>query len=347
MSLSQRLTGLSIILAALAPAACQPATQEADKMTTQTSMLKLADGSDTPLLTLKNDQLSVQFVPELGGKIISIKDADGREFLSRSDRPYARRQYGMEFGKTEFDGIDECFPSMGACKYPYDGAYKDVDMVDHGEVFNMPWTVLSGAGVDMECKGTRFQYVFRRTATLEGNVLKLDYTVTNTGSEPLHWMYLFHPLLAADKGTGLTNIPDDMPIKISYNPGDFLGKRFDIKPWGQLKDAEGKPFKDDQFRPKSERYYKYHSPKLDKAELVLSHADGSAVKMTWSKDILPFFAVWTSEGSVGGLHHFAPEPSNSSTDNLATAKEAGEESVIPPGGTIKWFINIEITPAKK
>ena len=350
---SRRLMAISMILAAACPAACDEATPTAEttmpaspaKMTTQTGSLELTDGTTTPLLTLTNGQLSVQFVPALGGKIVSIKDAAGREYLSRSDRPYAPREYGMDFGKTEFDGIDECFPTMGACKYPF-APWEGAEMVDHGELFATAWKVLEGPGVDMQCEGTRFGYVFRRRATLEGRTLTLRYTATNTSDAPLHYMYLFHPLFAADAGSGLV-IPDAMRIRISYNHQNFLAEHGTIKPWGELTDAEGQPFKNDQFRPHSERYYKYHSEKLDAAELLLRHADGAGVRMTWSKDVLPYFAVWTSEGSIGGLHHFAPEPSNASVDDLAAAAEIGQDNIIPPRGTAEWTIKMDFLPARQ
>ena len=195
-------------------------------------------------------------------------------------------------------------------------------------------------------QGHAFPYVFRRTATLEGDALVLHYAATNTGDAPLHYMYLLHPLLAADAGTHL-DIPDDMKIRVSYNAADFLGKRGTVKPWGQLTDAEGKPFKLDQFRPNSGRYYKYHSEKLTDAVLTMRHADGAGIRMTWSKDVLPYFAVWTSEGSTGGLHHMAPEPTSASVDDLASAAKLGEDHVIAPGATARWFIKMELLPAQK
>jgi galactose mutarotase-like enzyme len=312
---------------------------------TQTT-LKLADGSDSPVETLSNGTVSISIAPELGGKIISIKDIHGKEYVSRSERPYVKRTFGMPFGDTEFDGIDECFPCMGGCKYPAE-PYKDTVVVDHGELVSSVWKKADGEGLSLTCDGVNFPYTFRRDVTLEGNTIVMNYTVTNNGDAPFHYLYLFHPLLAADTGTSL-GIPDDMEIGIGPSAGNFLGQMGETKPWGQLQTATGRPFKDNQFVSHSGRYYKYYSDKLEgEGDLTLRHADGTGIRMTWNGDVLPYFAVWTSEGSVGGLHHFAPEPANSSKDTLADAYELGQANVIPPHGTAGWTIRMEVLSPEK
>jgi hypothetical protein len=304
----------------------------------------LADGGETPRLWLRNGILSVAFLPELGGKIVHLQDASGREYLSRSAKPYARRTYGKPFGdNSEFDGIDEIFPTLGPCAYPC-GPWQGKEVPGHGELFQTPWRQVDGPGVTLVNVSSRFGTVFRRQATLDGDALVLDYVVDNPADAPFHFVYAFHPLFAAGTGSGVA-IPDDAEVLISWSSEGWLGKVGSVKAWGSILDADGKPFKDKVFVPDSGRYWKIFSPPLAEGRFVLRHADGSAVEMAWPASILPRYAVWCSEGSTGGLHHLAPEPTGSAIEALDQAYAAGETLVVPAQGTLAWQIRIRIIPA--
>jgi len=72
-------------------------------------------------LTVSNDVLSLTIVPDLGGKITSIRDLrTGREWLWTSDElPYRRLSYGASYLRQADTGSwDDCFPTVAACAYP-------------------------------------------------------------------------------------------------------------------------------------------------------------------------------------------------------------------------------------
>ena len=305
----------------------------------------LAIDAEKDALTLKNDQLTVKFLPSAGGKIISIKDKSGNEFLSRSARSYTLRSIGMKYGETEFDGIDECFPSMGGCKYPAD-PYKDKETGDHGELCQQPWQVIEpspdGKSATMQVKGVNFPYIFTRKATLEGNSLILDYTVQNTGKDPLYHSYVFHPLFKGETGCFIEVNPETQ-VKLLYSTRGFLGKMNSTAKFADLKDKDGNPFSKAMFTRDIGRYYKFIVGKLDQGEAVLKYADGTGIKLNWDSDKMPYMAVWCSEDGVKGLNHLAPEPAVSAFDTLADAYKAGEAKMIPAGGTAKWQIKISLT----
>lgn len=305
----------------------------------------MAIDAEKEALILKNEHLTVKFLPVAGGKIISFKDSKGNEYLSRSAKPYVKRTFGMKYGDTEFDGIDECFPSMGGCKYPTE-PYKGKETGDHGELCQQPWQVIEtspdGKSATLQAKGVNFSYVFNRKATLEGKAMVLDYTVKNTGKAPLYHSYVFHPLFKGETGCFIEIDPGSV-VKLLYSTKGFLGKMNTCAKFADLKDKDGKLFYKTMFTKDIGRYYKFIVGKLDKGEAVLKYADGTGIKLDWPADKMPFMAVWCSEDGVKGLNHLAPEPAVSAFDTLDQAFKAGEAKMIPAGGTEKWQIKISLT----
>ncbi len=305
------------------------------------SSIKLDNGNDTPCLTLSNDSIAVKFLPELGGKIISIKDSSGMEFLDRGKKQYSQRRPEMTYNDTEFDGIDEVFPTMTECKMP-DGEFKGVKLHPHGDLYRKKWSYELKDGIlSMETAGFDLPYTFRRTAKLDNATLVLDYCVTNNSSQPLPYIYTFHPILAARTGSKL-ELPPDMKVKVSYSMKGWLGKGGDIRKLGEIKNEDGTPFLEKMFTSSSGRYWKFFTEKMQKGELVLAHGNGSKLVMTWPADKFPYVAVWCSEGNVGGQNHIAPEISASSEESLEKAYAAGEARSIPPKGKDEWQTRITL-----
>lgn len=303
----------------------------------------LEGGGETPRLRLDNGCISVAVLPELGGKIVSLRSAEGREYLSRSDRPYRRRVQACEYGATEFDGIDELFPSLAACALK-DGPWQGRQVPDHGELVSLPWKVVDGPGIALEVASPAFPYVFRRTATLEGDTLVLDYAVTNTSEHAFAFTYTLHPLFAGEVGCRF-DIPDALPMTISWSRQSFPGKRGEAKPWGEIPDGAGGRLRDAVFAPGSGRYYKLFSPRLADGRFRLVYADGSAVEMRWPAETLPHYAIWCSEGGVGTLHHIGIEPTTDTVESLVGARAAGVAPEIPAKGSRTWQIRLRIIPS--
>ena len=303
----------------------------------------LEGGGATPRLRLDNGRIAIAVLPELGGKIVSLRRVDGREFLSRSDRPYRRRVQGQEYGETEFDGIDELFPSLGSCEIA-SGPWQGRRVPDHGELVTLPWQVVEGPGIALEVASPVFPYVFRRTATLEDDTLVLDYAVTNTSIHPFAFTYTFHPLFAGEAGCRF-DIPDALPMTVSWSKQSFLGARGEVKPWGDLPDGVGGRFRDSIFAPGSGRYYKLFSPRLSEGRFRLVYADGGAMEMRWPAGILPHYAIWCSEGGVGSLHHIGLEPTTDTVETLVGAIADGVAPEIPAKGSRTWQIRLRLIPS--
>jgi hypothetical protein len=83
--------------------------------------------------TLANDSLSLSTAPELGGRIVSIRDRiSGREWLDGWS-PASKRRIWHPTDPTNFEtgpgaGIDECLPTVSPCKIGRRS------LPDHGEL---------------------------------------------------------------------------------------------------------------------------------------------------------------------------------------------------------------------
>ncbi len=298
------------------------------------------------MLDLGSDsqRLLVQMLPNLGGKITSVKDGNGREYLSRSPRPYRARNYGLKFAEdTEFDGLDECFPTVSPCVIP-SGPFKGVEIPDHGELCQIPWEVTSEmAQHSMEAQGVRLPYLFRRTILL--NVIDtsviFNYRVLNLGDQPIPYIYAFHPLFEGRDNMRL-DIPDETPVLVPFSSGDFLGKPGSVMRFGDLKDGAGLPFKDNVFKKNSGRFWKFVAGPLKVGQTALHFKEGDGVALEWDRDVLPYLAVWCTEGGVMNLHHIGLEPTTGPDDDLSVAMNRGTARSLPARAAQTWSIRLRL-----
>ena len=299
-----------------------------------TRILKLTDGTTVKELTLNNGTVSVSVIPALGGKVTSISTSGGSNILSRSNRPYVRRRYGMPFNETEFDGIDEIFPTMIPCNYPAP-PWRKIKIPDHGELFSQPWKQVKGKGIALAVTGKILPYFFKREISVEGNKIIFDYTLTNIGKDKLHYFYMFHPLFKGENDVALS-IPSDDIVLIGPNKKAFMGKPRKSSRWGEL------PFGGSLFTKNSKRYWKIINPGPSSDNIVIKYKHGEYLKLSWDKTNIPYYAVWCSEGILNGLNHIAPEPMTSPFESLAKAFAEKSSRVIVPGRTVTWRIVVSL-----
>lgn len=306
--------------------------------------LALDQGGPVTTWRLDGEALSATFAPALGGKLISLQLADGTELLSRSDRPYRPRSAGAAYGETEFDGMDECFPAVAPGPYPLD-PWRDREVADHGDLCQQAWEVIDlDGGLTLQARGQFFPYRFTRRAELSGATLHLRYRVENLGTDPFACSYANHPLFAAATGCGL-ELPDDVPITLALSRAKALGERGASATWAEFTRPDGRLLATSQFASDSGEYYKYIAGPMTDGAATFRHAAGHRVHLRWDASVLPYLAVWVSQGAVGGLHHFGAEVAMSRHDALDQAHAAGEAAVIPPGGELTWTISMRVEAA--
>lgn len=325
--------------------------------------------------TVSTGPLELTIIPELGGKISSLRDTrSGREWLWRHPRlPYRRVEHGSSYTLTaDTGGWDECFPSVAPCVYP-GSPWAGTAIQDHGELWSQACVWEEGPGDQGERAGgspgstlaltTRWAgvalpYSLTRTITLhEGAArLRIDYAAATDGNSPLHFIWCAHPLLAIEPGMRLrfpdgarfhcwTTVPEGL-----LGPGDSAPARaatlFDYAhlPVGaDLQSAIA------SLQPAGVALKLWSEP-LDEGWAALEAADG-ALRMRWDMVRLPQVAAWINLGAWAGdggapYYNLGLEPCIGAQDSLEEAITVHRlHATIPPQGTYTWWLEVELTTA--
>lgn len=291
---------------------------------------------ESGLLRLANDQISIAVRADLGGKVISLRDANGLEWLSRSDRPYAKRSDGMSYGSSEFDGIDEIFPNLNKEELTLADGRK-VSLNDHGEVWTKVWTRLDEPGIALAVEGSDFPYRLERRIRLEGASVVFSYRLVHTGTEPFPYAYCFHPLWAIHAGLRVEMLAEQPCIWLYGKGVEGLGKGEDF-PWSQSAAAIG------PIRAESGRFWKVVAKHVS-GPVRLVNGSGAALRMEWDTTVHPHAAFWCSESGVSNLQHLACEPATSPQDALSAAIADSTARTLSPGEVHSWTITVHLEPS--
>lgn len=289
--------------------------------------ITLVGGGTAAVVRLEASGIAVVMVPQLGGKLISLRGPDGYEWLSRSAKPYRSRGGLATYGEAEFDGADEIFPTMD----PGDG------LPAHGEVWRQAWTRVEGPGLSYAVDGQQRPYRFARTITIADDAVELAYTVDNRSDADLRYVYLFHPLFSIVEPLRM-ELPDGQTVRITNSQHHFLGEKGGLLPWTEL--VEG-PFAAATAAMSGKRFWSLALSPAP-AFVRLRRPNGATLTMTWALEALPHMAVWCSEASpfVSDLAHLAPEPCTGLTKRLSDAIADGSAATIPAHGQRRWTLRL-------
>jgi galactose mutarotase-like enzyme len=172
---------------------------------------------------------AVTVLPQFGGKIASIR-VDEHELLQTPLAPIAPRNSTMPFDAGDASGWDECLPSVAACTVDLETGTAEVP--DHGDLWRIPWThqvtATDNASVTLtgKCHSLPLE-LERRLELLEVGEcwhLKLQYKLTNHGTESVPWSWAAHPLFAVEAGDRIV-LPDSITeLRLEGSGGKRLGE---------------------------------------------------------------------------------------------------------------------------
>ena len=172
-------------------------------------------------LRLEDDRVAATVVPQVGGRVVSLRDQHtGREWLTQGEPPGARtleRWAGEDavFGGRESFGWDECLPSVTRCPDPTDPDAPPLR--DHGDQWGREAAVsvdAASGSVTTRWPSVRWPMELERCLSLPGGgVLRADYTLSSRSERPLPVLWSAHPTLRLEPGTrlelpGVTQRPD-------------------------------------------------------------------------------------------------------------------------------------------
>ena len=124
-------------------------------------------------ILIGNEFLQITLLPEVGGKIASIRSVvSGEEFLLPPLREYRAISEEAQFSEGDCGGFDECLPSVSAC----DGIGGEAAVPDHGDLWRVAWEVdfADGEAVEMHVDAWSRPLRLTRRARLQGASLRLE-----------------------------------------------------------------------------------------------------------------------------------------------------------------------------
>ncbi len=202
---------------------------------------QLSAGPKNENVVLKKGNLSLTLLPQLGGKIASIRIGEA-ELLQTPLLPYAPRTRTMAFDEADASGWDECLPSVAACTVALaDGSAADIP--DHGDLWRVEWLSIGASEEILSGECFSLPLVLVRglavSETEAGWKLRLNYSVTNRGTQAVPWSWAAHPLFAAEAGDRIV-LPESINcLRLEGSGGNRLGKGGDTVSWPIARLAAG------------------------------------------------------------------------------------------------------------
>jgi galactose mutarotase-like enzyme len=317
------------------------------------TMQTTTEGFDS--ITVNTGVIELNLVPELGGKITSLRDVrTGREWLWRHPRfAYKLVPHGSSYVKeADTGGWDECFPSVAECAYPSE-PWQGAAIQDHGEIWSHPAEFkmdeqMGSVTLRTLSRGIVLPYTFTRTLTLtaKSSIIRTNYEVESNADQPVNFVWCIHPLFAIEPGMELR-----LPASAHFNVGGAYPE--ELVPLDKKLqypfDASGLNF---PFLPETTaaRAIKLWSDPLNDGEgWAALRANDGELQMRWDVTLLPQVAVWMNFGALGmdgGSPYFnmGLEPCIGAQDSLYDAvTKYNLFATLPPHGSKTWWLELDLT----
>ncbi|RRA48456.1 hypothetical protein [Acidipila sp. EB88] len=307
---------------------------------------------------LLSDQLRVEVLPELGGKIASISLVPGGgELLQAPLRPYEARTPTLPFDQGDGGGWDECLPSVGPCVVEY-GENGRAEIPDHGDFWRVPFTVdeATATTLRMHAEGTSLPVQFERQLTVDGGTLRLDYALRNTGTVAVPYGWSVHPLFAVEPFDRI-HLPDSVREITAASSGDGrLGASGTRHAWPLTTNAL-----DEQ--PLDLSLCGSHDDGVGDKLVMPAPSEGwcalerktlrAMVTLRFDASEWPWLGLWICYGgwpsgpSEKKGYTVALEPCNLPDDALAASLAQGAGALLDAGETRRWTLVLDVGKAEE
>jgi galactose mutarotase-like enzyme len=272
---------------------------------------------------LGNPNIEVAVVPELGAKIISLKNLrTGRDWVwhPADGLKLFRNRSADDFSKSPLVGVDECLPTVAPC------SWRGRNLPDHGEAWNSAWNLDPEAWTDGLLRtSVRFKISpldFERTMELRENEVCLSYRLHNRSETEERFVWAMHPLLDLRAGDQLV-LPASTRAMVS--DGAWIDALDSAIPEGNCSKV-------------------FAGPLSEGFTGIQNRESGERLEIEWNPAENAMLGLWLTRGGWHGHHHFAIEPTNAGDDSLAAAAEGEWCGAVPASGTAAWEVRFRISP---
>jgi galactose mutarotase-like enzyme len=271
--------------------------------------------------TLATQDLRITVVPELGARIISLKDLrTGREWLWHPavKRNLFRNRAGDSFESSPLVGLDECLPTIAPC------VWQQRKLPDHGEVWAAAWTVdrdAWGRGLVRTNVGLKISPLdFERTIELNENEVRLRYRLENRSATEEHYLWAMHPLLRLQSGDKL---------ELPFSTRALLNGAAGLNALNSSETTE-------------DCEKTFASPISDGWAAISNRETGDRLHFEWDSAENNTLGLWLNRGGWHGHHHFALEPANGKTDLLTVAAQRKCCGSVAARASVTWQVSIRV-----
>ena len=308
-------------------------------------------------IAISNDAMRVVVLPEVGGKIVSLKHvASGREWLWRNPHLPIRRPptHVTDYGQFDSGGWDEVFPTITPCLVP-NTAWGDRPIVDHGELWHRPWQIVAAncvanhhAELALAVDEQDSPFRFERTLVLSDGTtpLEVEYELKNRTEFPMPYIWAAHPLLAIEPGD-LIRLPHGTSMRTSTRLGlaiidtsfrwPFIpihtGEAIDLSSvWDCGAGCAIKLFAED-ITPGSVE--------------IVAFRTRTFLRITFQPNGVPHLGLWLNYGGWSGIsgpayYNIGVEPTTTPLDDLQTAVSQNAAFVLQSGETRRWRVEVAL-----
>jgi hypothetical protein len=290
-------------------------------MKTLTNHQTVREHQGFAVYVLGNEDVELAVVPELGAKIVSLKNQrTQREWLwhpNEKMRLFKSHSHD-DFSAGPLGGIDECLPTISPC------SWQGRDLPDHGEVWNHAWQVNTAAWqngiLETSIQLKLRPFILKRTIGLHGNQVRLDYQLSNLGKSEESFIWALHPLLQLTDG-------DELELPVSTR-----------------KLLNGKAWIDDVVSvvPEAGCAKVFANPVTEGWAAIKNELAGDRLEFAWDPAENNVLGLWLTRGGWHGHHHFAIEPTNANDDSLVVAAGRQKSGSITGNSSLTWQLSLRV-----
>jgi len=312
-----------------------------------------ADGFD--IIRLSNSRISITVMPQLGGKIYTLKDLrTGRDWLWKNPHIALRHPSpNMDYDKElDSGGWDEVLFSVKPCRLDLPGGER-MSIGDHGNAVDRPWqrtvesvTATGEAVCGLIAQGQSPDFKLQRTIVLDAEQarFKVEYRLSNTGPSPWPWLWCAHPLFAIDDGMRI-KLPEGQPTRLVQEDDEYTSHHWPnvTLTGGKNVDLTGIFEKTNDPETLCQKLF-VHSA----GEVNLSTADGKeCISMMYDPETVPWLGLWVNRNAWSGCGsepylNLGLEPATAPFDKLSNAVRHQQAECLQPGETRQWSMSIHL-----
>jgi galactose mutarotase-like enzyme len=272
---------------------------------------------------LRSAVLEVVVVPDLGAKVVSIRNlSTGREWMyhPNGSAHLFQNKLNDNFEQSPIVGWDECLPTISPC------TWRGRSLPDHGEAWNAAWHLDEAAWksgvIKTSVRLPVSPFEFTRAIEIRNDTLSVSYHLSNLSGDRQEFLWAMHPLVALKEGDRLVLSRE---VRQSIGP----------QPWLDSLDFEEK-------NPSSAKVFA--GPLLQGHAEIFNPLTCDSLIFEWDAADCNTLGIWLTRGGWHGHHHVALEPSNGAPDSLAAAAVKGNNcGVLAPFGHKAWRVQIRAT----